>query len=754
MGKTRRLNAILFADIAGYTSIMQHDESNAQRIIAKFRAATQEHVKANSGRIVNYMGDGCLCVFDSSVNASECALALQEEFLKEPKVPVRIGIHSGDVYFENESVFGNSVNVASRIESIGVPGSVLFSERVYNDIRNQPLFKTSFLSEISFKNVNRPIKIYGLSNPGLSLPDVSNLEGKISSKKNVQSLRNKIVMAAIAIVLFVVAGLLFRNYNLKQSNVGVDTDLLTVAVLGFENKTGDAEFDILSEISSDRFINGISQLDIARVISGKTIDEYENILLASTTPASSLAAMAENFGVNRVIEGQIYKEGKDLLMECTISDPQTNEIILATPSVRCTTENPMQGIEEMRQHILSALIVEEDRDLNLLLETTPPKYEAYKTLLAAKKTEEDEDMLVLLNKAIAIDSNYFEPKVLRISCYYNLEEFEVADSLTKVLESEMLEDPRQKNLLNFYKALMAGQNNLIYHHFNEELKLAPFDMMSNNTVLVLATEFINDVDKAFEIYDIIDERLLDFKNCDDCRTRIYVKMYMDLEKGDLKNAMRLGEILASNGDKVLIEKLRLRAWVRAGQWDDLSSYIEDEQLIGGTDRASLYLFTAKECSLADQTEKFNWYSQQALAEINTTDRVFRKGEIYLLNEDYGSAVQAFDEYLKTIDPNDIQTMCMLAASQYLNRQTDQFESIIQKVNTVEEEYQFGDVDYFIATAYAIIGQKEEALKHIRSSIVKGRRVGYYGYHNDHWLSTIHDESKFEEALSYWANLGL
>jgi adenylate cyclase len=110
----RRLSAILFSDIVGYTALMQENERRARRDRGRQRSALQTHVARNDGRILQYYGDGALCVFDSAVAAVVAAIAVQRELNAEPRVALRAGIHTGDVVYDDEGVFGDGVNVASR----------------------------------------------------------------------------------------------------------------------------------------------------------------------------------------------------------------------------------------------------------------------------------------------------------------------------------------------------------------------------------------------------------------------------------------------------------------------------------------------------------------------------------------------------------------------------------------------------------------------------------------------------------------
>ena len=122
---TRRLAAVLFADIVGYTALMQSDESLALSTLEKFKRELDTQIPANQGEIIQFYGDGCLCVFNSSVDAVTAAEKLQIAFQKAPVVPVRIGLNVGDIVFREGNVFGDAVNIASRVESLGISGAVL-----------------------------------------------------------------------------------------------------------------------------------------------------------------------------------------------------------------------------------------------------------------------------------------------------------------------------------------------------------------------------------------------------------------------------------------------------------------------------------------------------------------------------------------------------------------------------------------------------------------------------------------------------
>src|SRR6476620_752738 len=124
MPHERQLAAIMFTDIEGYTALMQEDEKKAVRLRNRHRAILEKEHAYFNGRIIQYYGDGTLSIFQSAVHAVCCALAMQQTFNRTPKVPVGMGIHSGDIILDEGQIYGDGVNIASRIESLGVAGSV------------------------------------------------------------------------------------------------------------------------------------------------------------------------------------------------------------------------------------------------------------------------------------------------------------------------------------------------------------------------------------------------------------------------------------------------------------------------------------------------------------------------------------------------------------------------------------------------------------------------------------------------------
>ena len=176
--KHRRLAAIMFTDIIGYTAMMQADEAAANAIRVRHRAIFEKNHDQYHGEILQYFGDGTLSVFQSAVEAVECAIAIQQALQSGEAVPLRIGLHLGDIVFDGTEIYGDGVNLASRIESMGVAGSVLLSGKLNDELKNHPHISTQSLGRFSLKNIERPVEVFAVANAGINVPARSEMKGK------------------------------------------------------------------------------------------------------------------------------------------------------------------------------------------------------------------------------------------------------------------------------------------------------------------------------------------------------------------------------------------------------------------------------------------------------------------------------------------------------------------------------------------------------------------------------------------------
>jgi predicted ATPase/class 3 adenylate cyclase len=173
----RRLVAVMFTDMVGYSALMHADERLAIDQRDRYVDALERHHGACGGTIVQRLGDGSMSMFPSSLTAVQAAVAMQRELAPEA-VQVRIGVHVGEVVVEPERLTGEAVNIAARIESFAVPGGVMLSDAAYEQIRNRSDVGVVALGQFKLKNIGRPFELYAVSADGVVVPEADALEGK------------------------------------------------------------------------------------------------------------------------------------------------------------------------------------------------------------------------------------------------------------------------------------------------------------------------------------------------------------------------------------------------------------------------------------------------------------------------------------------------------------------------------------------------------------------------------------------------
>jgi TolB-like protein/Flp pilus assembly protein TadD len=171
----------MFADMVGYTALMQEDEGGAHTQRERQREALSKIVPRHHGEILQHYGDGTLSVFHSAVEAVECAVEIQLELRKKPEVPLRIGVQLGDIVHDRDGVYGDSVNVAARIQALSASGGVLISGKVFDEIKNHPSLSTVPCGVVRLKNVKQPVRVFAITNAGLNVPTEAQVRAKAAS---------------------------------------------------------------------------------------------------------------------------------------------------------------------------------------------------------------------------------------------------------------------------------------------------------------------------------------------------------------------------------------------------------------------------------------------------------------------------------------------------------------------------------------------------------------------------------------------
>jgi adenylate cyclase len=313
MEQQRRLAAILFTDIVGSTAIMQKDEHAALSINKRYTDVLQQLVPLHQGEILNDFGDGSLCAFASATQAVRCALAMQQQFEQEPKVPLRIGLHVGEMLFENGKVFGDGVNIASRIQSLGVAHSILFSAEINSKLINQSEFKIRSIGKFSFKNVAAPMEVFALENAGLTVPDRRRMEGKLQEKKQPSRKWVLVMVAALGLLVcyYVYQKMIFKSVFSEGEK--------SIAVLPFENNSGPDSEEYVSDGITQDIINNLSKISsLQKVIGWFSVRSFKK-----TT--KTLKQIADELGVNAILFGSIQKHNDKVHIVAELIEVNTNK---------------------------------------------------------------------------------------------------------------------------------------------------------------------------------------------------------------------------------------------------------------------------------------------------------------------------------------------------------------------------------------------------------------------------------------------
>jgi adenylate cyclase len=164
----RKLAAIFYADVAGYSRLTGADEEGTHRRLSEYLDVISAAIKNHRGRVVHYAGDAVLADFSTVTDALSCAAAIQEDLAnrnrdlsKERQVQFRIGVNLGEVIVDRDDIYGDGVNVAARLESLADPGGICISGAVYDAIGNKlPALHYAFMGEQSVKNIAKPVRAY------------------------------------------------------------------------------------------------------------------------------------------------------------------------------------------------------------------------------------------------------------------------------------------------------------------------------------------------------------------------------------------------------------------------------------------------------------------------------------------------------------------------------------------------------------------------------------------------------------------
>jgi TolB-like protein/class 3 adenylate cyclase/cytochrome c-type biogenesis protein CcmH/NrfG len=330
-GFKRKLTAILSADVIGYSRLMRDDEEATVRDIAAHRVLISDIIKQHNGRVVDSPGDNILAEFASVVDAVNGAIKIQEEIKKtnadvpqDRRMEFRNGINLGDVIEEDERIYGDGVNIAARVEGLAAGGGIAISGTVYEHIKEKLSLGYHYLGEQDVKNIPEPVRVYRL------LTDPADA-GKLIGEEKTKS--NKLLWAAAAAFVLIILGLCtitIKNYYFRPSFEPASAEKMafplpdkpSIAVLPFDNMSGDPEDEYIADGITEDIITAISKIDAMFVIARNSTFTYKG------TPVK-IKQVSEEFGVQYVLEGSIQRSGDRLRVTAQLIDALTGRHLWA-----------------------------------------------------------------------------------------------------------------------------------------------------------------------------------------------------------------------------------------------------------------------------------------------------------------------------------------------------------------------------------------------------------------------------------------
>lgn len=218
----RRLAAIMFTDIVGYTALMGKDETETLNLLRQYHSIQKSLIEKYHGDFVKEIGDGMLAYFDSADEAVLCSIEIQKKLGNTSNATVRIGLHWAEIIKEEGDIYGDGVNIASRIEALADPGGVYVSEAVKNSLKNNNQIDSKYLGSAKLKNVQKPVLIYAVQGNGLPSPSMKRFNALANPKKKFAILPTVLVFLVIVMIALTVVKYLDNRANIIQAEASLD----------------------------------------------------------------------------------------------------------------------------------------------------------------------------------------------------------------------------------------------------------------------------------------------------------------------------------------------------------------------------------------------------------------------------------------------------------------------------------------------------------------------------------------------------
>jgi adenylate cyclase len=452
-GFHRKLTTIFSADVAGYSRLMGDEEAATVKTLEQYKRIMSELIRQHRGRVVDSPGDNLLAEFTSVVDAVQCAVATQkelqarnEELPENRRMRFRIGVNLGDVIEEESRIYGDGVNIAARLEALADPGGICISKTAFDHIESKLPFGYAYLGEQTVKNISKPVGAYKV----LMEPRVTTMKELGEKSPRVRTRRTRKIAFACAAALLVTIGAVavwqYAFHKVPPPEGKVDLRKVafpvpgkpSIAVLPFQNMTGEPQQDYFSDGMAEQLITGLSQSPDIYVTARTSSFAYKGKSMTAQQIAGQL-------GVRYLLEGSVQRDADRFRVNVQLIDGSTGNHIWAERYDRqfedlfAVQDQITMGVME----ILKVKYIAGFSDSNIstsLRDYRPSNLRAYESYLKGvhhfyRRTKQDAiSARHLFEEAINLDPNYKAAYISLGFAYLDEIWFRITDSPEKSIE--------------------------------------------------------------------------------------------------------------------------------------------------------------------------------------------------------------------------------------------------------------------------------------------------------------------------------
>ena len=396
----RKLAAIVFTDIVGFTKLTAKDQTLASSLLTKQRELLKPIVEEHGGKWIKEMGDGLLLIFDTVTEAVDCCIKIQEITKPIDELVLRIGIHQGEILMLDNDVIGDDVNVAARIEPFSAPGGVAISGKVYDAIVREMHYKTKYLGKPKLKGVGQEVTVYCIISHDLPETKLSDVSAKLEGKSN-------FLYPGIAAIVLIPILLYFFVFGEDR----VDSIAVLYMDVGSYN-----ELNYLETITEDLIFDLTSSSQgLIKVSEPSEVRKYKDSDL-------TLEELADNIGVDYVFKSSVQPDDNGFIFRVRLFDSDAGKDMFINKWF--IEKNSLQSVVSVLiDNIVKELGIEQSEDY-ARLEYDAEAYDLYlqsKSLYTLAKTADDNlKAIQMMEQSISNDDNLVMAQIYLGTMQYDM----------------------------------------------------------------------------------------------------------------------------------------------------------------------------------------------------------------------------------------------------------------------------------------------------------------------------------------------